>query len=160
MRIAFIIFGLFLFSANTIAQSVRQIKITDLEQTIRESRTPLIVNFWATFCIPCIEEIPYFQKQVAAHKKDSVQLLLVSLDLPDEYPDGISRFMQKRKITAPVVWLNETNADYFCPKVDSNWSGAIPATLFVNPARNYRRFHEEQLTEAQLIKEINGMLGQ
>jgi len=155
-----IICGLLLLSVSASAQSIRKIKITDLEQTVQESTTPLIVNFWATFCIPCIEEIPYFQQQVAAHKKDSVQLLLVSLDLPDEYPDGISRFMKKRKITAPVGWLNETNADYFCPKVDSNWSGAIPATLFVNNARNYRRFHEEQLSEAQLIKEMKMMLGQ
>ncbi|MDF2384038.1 TlpA family protein disulfide reductase [Nostoc ellipsosporum NOK] len=159
MRIAIILLFV-LFSGASGAQPVRQIKITDLEQTIKESTTPLIVNFWATFCIPCIQEIPYFLQQAAAFKKDSVQLLLVSLDLPDEYPDGIARFIQKRKITAPVVWLNETNADYFCPKVDSNWSGAIPATLFVNNARSYRRFHEDQLSEAQLIKEIRKMLGQ
>ena len=75
-----------LFSAvNSFSQEIRKIKITDLEKTINESKTPLIVNFWATFCIPCIEEIPYFQKSVKKHERDGVKLLLVSLDLKEDY---------------------------------------------------------------------------
>ena len=71
----------FLFAAATVsAQDIKKIKITDLEKTIKESKTPLIVNFWATFCIPCIEEIPYFQETVKKYKKENVTLLLVSID--------------------------------------------------------------------------------
>jgi hypothetical protein len=94
---------------------------------------------------------------VNRHQKDSVQLLLVSLDLKDDYPT-LKPFTKKRKITAPVVWLNETNADYFCPKVDSKWSGAIPATLFINNKTGYRKFYEEQIKEDQLAKEIMAIL--
>ncbi len=139
-------------------QEIRKIQITDLEQVISDSKTPLIVNFWATFCVPCIEEIPYFQSQVKAHEKEKVQLLLVSLDLPEKFPAGIRSFAVKRKITAPIVWLNETNADYFCPRIDEKWSGAIPASLFVNNATGYRQFYEEQLTEAELKEAIRAML--
>jgi len=157
MKALLIILFLFL-SANTNAQTIKKIKITELEKTIKESKTPLIVNFWATFCIPCIEEIPYFQKLVKKHAKDSVKLLLVSLDLNEDY-NKIKPFAVKRKITAPIVWLNETDADYFCSKVDSSWSGSIPATLFINNKTGYRKFHEEQIKEEQLEKEIMAILG-
>ena len=138
-------------------QVIKKIKITDLERTIHESKTPLIVNFWATYCIPCIEEIPYFQKAVKKYAKDSVKLLLVSLDLREDY-NKIKAFAEKRKLTAEKVWLNESNADYFCPKIDSAWSGAIPATLFINNKTGYRKFYEDQIREDKLEKEIMAIL--
>lgn len=141
-----------------LSQEIKKIKVTDLEKTIKESKTPLIVNFWATFCIPCIEEIPYFQESVKKHAKDSIKLLLVSLDLKEDYA-AIKPFAAKRKFTASIVWLNEANADYFCPKIDSAWSGAIPATLFVNNKTGYRKFYEEQVREEKLEKEIMAILG-
>jgi thiol-disulfide isomerase/thioredoxin len=139
-------------------QEIKSVKITDLEKIIAESKTPLLINFWATWCKPCIEEIPYFQDEVKKYRKDSLQLLLVSLDFSDEYPAGLTSFAQKRKFTAPMLWLNETKADYFCPKIDPLWSGAIPATLFINSKTGYRKFFEEQLSPDQLKKEIMAIL--
>jgi thiol-disulfide isomerase/thioredoxin len=138
-----------LLALVTNAQDVKKIKITELEKTIAEAKTPLIVNFWATICKPCIEEIPYFQEEVKNHAADSVQLLLVSLDLNDDYAK-IPKFATRMKFTAPIVWLNETNADYFCPKVDPKWSGAIPASLFINNKTGFRKFYEEQLSHEEL----------
>jgi thiol-disulfide isomerase/thioredoxin len=147
----FIIGVIFLLLADcTVAQTVQKIKITDLEKTILESKTPLIVSFWATFCVPCLEEIPYFQEAVKNHKADGVRLLLVSLDLQEAYPVQIKKTIVKRKISAPVKWLDETNADYFCPKVDPGWSGGMPASLFVNNRSGYRKFFEEQLSRERL----------
>lgn len=154
----FLIFGLLLLTFCAKAQQIKKIKITDLEKTINESKKPLVVNFWATFCKPCIEEIPYFQQVVMQHQKDSVQLLLISLDLEKSYPKEITDFVSKRKYTARIEWLDEFDADYFCPKVDSSWSGAIPATLFVNNKMGYRKFFEEQLSKEKLEKEIMAIL--
>ena len=159
MKKIFIILIASFFSSSLFGQEINKIKITDLEKTIAESKTPLIVNFWATFCKPCIEEMPYFQKAVKEYHKDSVKLLLVSLDLEDYYPSKIKSFALKHKFTAPIAWLDEYNADYFCPKVDSSWSGAIPASLFINNKKGYRKFAEEQLSEDKLKKEIKAMLG-
>ncbi|MET0635150.1 MAG: TlpA disulfide reductase family protein [Chitinophagaceae bacterium] len=146
-----------LFAAILNAQP-RKVKITELEQLIRDSNHPLIVNFWATWCMPCIEEIPYFQKAVLANKKDSLELILVSLDMKDDYPSVIENFIIRRNITNRVLWLDESDADYFCPRIDPRWSGSIPATLMVNPRTGYRRFYEQQLTEKQLTTAISELL--
>lgn len=146
------------FSCFLFSQEIKRVKVTDLEKIIAESKTPLIINFWATFCKPCVEEMPYFQQAVKLHQKDSVKLLFVSLDLEDFYPSKIKRFALKHKFTAPIAWLDEYNADYFCPKVDSSWSGAIPASLFINKKSGYRKFAEKQLSKEKLNNEIDEML--
>lgn len=143
---------------NSFSQEIKSIKITELEKTIAESKTPLIVNFWATFCKPCVEEIPYFQEEVKKNQAAGVQLILVSLDLKEYYPAKIKTFADKAKFTAPISWLNETNADYFCPKIDPSWSGAIPASLFINNKTGYRKFFEEQLPRERLQGVIREML--
>lgn len=140
------------------AQDVKSIKVTDLEKIIADSKTPLIINFWATWCKPCIEEIPYFQEEVSKHKKDSLRLILVSVDYKEEFPAGIAAIAKKRKFKVPICWLDETNADYFCPKIDPKWSGAVPATLFINNKTGYRKFFEEQLSKDKLKKEIMAIL--
>jgi thiol-disulfide isomerase/thioredoxin len=133
---------------------IKKISVLDLEDYISRSDHPLIVNFWATFCSPCVKEIPYFQSTVARYRDKKVELLLVSLDLPDYYPRRIAAFAQKANIIASLAWLNETNADYFCPRIDKNWSGGIPASLFVNNQTHYRHFFDRQLTDLQVEQEI------
>ena len=140
------------------AQETPAVKITDLEKLVAESKTPLVINFWATFCKPCMEEIPYFQKLEKTYTAKGVKLLLVSLDMQDAYPEKLKTFIKKRGITLPTSWLDETNADYFCPKIDESWSGAIPATLFINNSIGYRKFVEDPLTEKQLENEIRALL--
>ncbi len=158
MRQNILTIGLSLLSSFVFGQEIKSVKITDVEKIIAESKTPLIINMWATWCVPCVQELPYFQDEVKKYRKDSVQLLLVSLDFKEAIPEGITKFMDKRKITAPVVWLDETNADYFCPKIDAKWSGAIPATLFINNKTGYRNFVEAQISHEKLKNEIMAIL--
>ena len=158
MKIVFIILAGFLFAYSGQSQEIKKIKVTELKKIIAESKIPLVISFWATFCKPCIEEIPYFQEEVNKHK-DSIRLLLVSLDLEDYYPAKIRSFAVKQKFTTPIVWLDEFNADYFCPAIDSSWSGAIPATLFINNSIIYHAFREEQLSREKFRQEITALLG-
>lgn len=154
----------FLFTGViSLAQEIRLVKIEDVEKIISESKAPLILNMWATWCIPCIEELPYFQKEIEKNNKsassaDSIKFVLISLDFKEAFPSGIIKFIHKRKITAPVLWLDETDADHFCPKIDSKWSGAIPATLFINANTGYRNFVEGQISPENLKKEIRALL--
>lgn len=158
MRTIIILISITFFFVLAVAgQELKKVKVTDLEKIIAESKDPLIINFWATFCKPCMEEIPYFQKLQAKYEKEGLQLLFVSLDMQDDYPAKVNSFIKKRKMAS--AWLDETNADYFCPKIDAKWTGAIPATLFINNKTQYRKFVEESLSEEGLEKLISGLLG-
>ena len=148
---------LLFFSLGLSAQDTEKWKIARLENYIKEAKRPLIVNFWATFCKPCIEEIPYFESLVEKYDSEGIDLLLVSLDMKDAYPK-IKQFAAKYGFNSPIVYLDETNADLFCPKVDEKWSGGIPASLFINNKTGYRKFFEEQIPENKLEKEIQMLI--
>ncbi len=129
------------------AQTIPKWKITDVEQYIADSRDEvLVINFWATFCKPCVAEIPFFISTVEKYKSSKVSLLLVSLDLPSFYPKKIASFVKKNRFKTAIAWLDETNADYFCPKIDNTWSGSIPATLVINKKTGFRKFAEEEMS--------------
>jgi len=149
------------FSIPASAQQIPKWKITDVEKLMKNAKEDvLVINFWATFCKPCVAEIPSFIKITDAHKKDKVKLVLVSLDLPSFYPAKIASFAKKNNFNTAIVWLNETNADYFCPKIDPKWSGSIPATLIINKKTGYRKFFEVEIEaevfEKELLQAIKG----
>jgi thiol-disulfide isomerase/thioredoxin len=140
---------------NTLqSQQIKKVKIEDVKKIIDTSTVPLVVNFWATWCKPCVHELPGFEKNIAAMKDKKVKLLLVSLDLADDYPKGIAEFLKKNNYTAQTVWLNETDAASFCPVIDKTWEGTIPATIMVNNKKHYRKFFGQQLPEPRLQQEL------
>ena len=136
-----------LYAGQNFAQEIPAVKMDDVLRIIDTSTSPVVINFWATWCAPCVHEIPYFEKQVALFKDKGVKLYLVSLDFPEDYPQKIKTFINKQKYRSQVFRLSETNADEFCPRLDKGWEGAIPATLFINRAKNYRHFSGVELTE-------------
>lgn len=150
-----VLVGLLLTRAE--AQEIQRWKLKELTSAIHQAEGPTIFNFWATFCKPCMAELPYFQELSKKYQGAGVHLILVSLDLPETY-SKIKTFAAKHKITAPIVFLEETNADIFCPAVDEEWSGVIPASLLVNHKTGYRKFFEEQLKKEDLEKEIRVMI--
>lgn len=152
------ILALGLASTGVFGQRVSSWKLSDLKAAMQNAKGPTIINFWATFCQPCLAELPHFQAVANAYKSKGVKLIAVSLDLKETYPAKIASVAKKLKLTSPVVFLNETNADVFCPAVDSSWSGAIPATIFINNAKGYRKFYEEELSKEGLEAEIKKML--
>lgn len=143
------------------SQSISKWKIEDVVRSFSaRNDTVYVVNFWATFCKPCNEEIPDFIRIVEKYKTKKVKLLLVSLDLPSYVPVKLRAFIKKNKYNTNHVWLNETNADRFCPMIDATWSGAIPATIIVNNSTGYKKFMEDQVGaeafEAALLEAIGG----
>lgn len=149
----------FLVAATTASsQAVKKLKIEELTSYIRKSDHPLVVNFWATWCAPCIKELPYLEDAVKQHAGQQVELVLVSLDFKENYPKKIAGFVKQRNMSATFFWLDETNADHFSPQIDSSWSGGIPSTLLVNGKTGYRKFFERQLTESQAYAELNKLV--
>jgi len=158
MKISFLVFMLVILFNKTDAQQIQKIKIKVLTDLTATSDSVLIINFWATFCKPCVEEIPDLIKLAKKYKKEKASLYLVSLDLEDYYPEKIKKFVAKKKYAAKIAWLDESNADYFCPLIDASWSGGIPATLFINNKTGYKKFYEKQLSATEIEVAIKAAL--
>ena len=115
-----------------------------------------VINFWATWCAPCIRELPLFDALAADHKND-VDVLLVSLDFVDQKEKKVIPFIDKRGVQSPVVILGVTEYNEWIDKVDESWSGAIPATLMVLPNGD-RKFYEREFEGSQLEDLVNHIL--
>ena len=148
------------FAVNTIySQTIPKWKINDVvNYYTKNNDTTYVVNFWSTYCQPCIEEMPYLQSISKKYTKQKVKLVFVSLDAKSFYPKKLKTFLKKHKITARCIWLNETNADIFCPAVDEKWSGAIPATIIVHNKKGYKQFYEQQFTPQQFEEALKKAL--
>ncbi|MFN8254068.1 MAG: TlpA disulfide reductase family protein [Bacteroidales bacterium] len=107
----------------------------------RNSDTLYIVNFWATWCSPCVKELPCFEKVNEKYKSQKVKVLLVSLDFEKDYKSVLIPFLKKKAIHSEVVVLNDHNENEWIDKVNPSWSGAIPATLVYN--KDSRDFYEK-----------------
>jgi thiol-disulfide isomerase/thioredoxin len=152
-KFVIIIVSFFIISSSA-AQSVKKVKIEELEAYIKNSDHPLVVSFWATWCGPCVREIPWLQEAVAKKQDKKVEFILVSLDFREAFPNKISEFVKQKNFNATHFWLDETNADHFCPKIDAKWEGGIPANLFVNNSTGYHKFFQRQLTDRQAEMEV------
>ncbi len=158
-RIVFIVV-IICFGVTAQAQQIPKLKMADVVKLFNtKSDTIYVVNFWATFCKPCVAEIPNFIKIANQYKKQKVKLLLVSLDLPSFYPKRIATFATKNNFTTNLAWLDETDADYFCPMIDKDWSGAIPATIIVNNKTGYKKFFEAEMKGEEFEKEVKKAIG-
>ncbi|MCF8716083.1 redoxin domain-containing protein [Joostella atrarenae] len=107
-----------------------------------------IVNFWATWCKPCVKELPYFEKIHNIYKEQDVEVILVSLDFPKKVDEVLIPFLEKQQFNSNVVLLNDPKQNTWIPKVDSDWSGSIPATLIIS--ENKRSFYEKSFTFIEL----------
>lgn len=111
-----------------------------------------VVNFWATWCKPCVVELPAFEKLHDEFKDKNVEVLLVSLDFKKQVDTRLIPFLEKHNLQPEVILLDDTRESVWIPKVDENWSGAIPATLIYN--KNKRSFYEQSFDYEELLTEV------
>jgi len=116
------------------------------------SEKTYIVNFWATWCAPCVKELPYFEQLNANYANKDVEVILVSLDFPNKYDSNLKPFIIKNELKSKVVALNDTDSNTWIPAISEDWSGAIPATLIYN--KDKRQFYEQSFTYDELETEV------
>jgi thiol-disulfide isomerase/thioredoxin len=140
------------------AQQAELIKLAQLQE-LMEAKTDHIkvINFWATWCAPCVKEMPLFEK--LGQERPDVKITLVSMDLDlDPNPEKVHKFVARKKIQSQVLILDETNPNAWIDKIDKNWSGALPATIIINGKTGQRKFVEKELHEGELEKLIAEIL--
>ena len=137
----------------SVSAQVKLLTLDDLDKRIANGKdTTYVINFWATWCSPCVAELPNFEKLRIENIKKPVKVLLVSLDFKSKLQKAVIPFVVKNNIKAEVFLLNEPNQQQYIERIDKKWSGAIPATLFVN--KKVRRFYEKEFTEKELNKTL------
>ncbi|MEE2801236.1 MAG: redoxin family protein [Bacteroidota bacterium] len=107
-----------------------------------------VINFWATWCAPCVKELPYFEK--VNSKYDDVDVVLISLDDVEKVTSTVNPFLKEEEIKSSVYLLDDPYAAEWIPMVDDHWDGAIPVTLikkgkekyFINKAVTYDQLEE------------------
>jgi thiol-disulfide isomerase/thioredoxin len=108
--------------------------------------TVYVINFWATWCQPCVAEIPQFEKLHASHLRDKVKVIMVSCDFSKQVNSRVKPFVAKRKMKAYIAFMNESNPDNWVGRVDPAWQGDIPATWIICGAAGYRKFFSGETT--------------
>jgi thiol-disulfide isomerase/thioredoxin len=158
MRITRLLYSAFLalsvigvFCSTLHAQSIPIIGLNELESRLENGQdTTYVVNFWATWCGPCVKELPYFEALEAANRGSAFKVLLVSLDFANQLESKVVPFVEKKKLISEVVLMDEERPNKWIPRVNEEWSGALPATLFVNTQKKTRHFYEGSFGEGEL----------
>lgn len=122
----------------------------------QKNDTTYIINFWATWCKPCVKELPAFEKINAQYSGQKVKVVLASLDFPDRIEKQVIPFIEKHNLKSEVVLLDDPDANSWIPKVSEEWSGAIPATIIYN--QQERKFYEASFTYEELQTELLSIL--
>ena len=115
----------------------------EFEHHIRQQTdTTYVVNFWATWCKPCVAELPWFQQLIPAYKDQPVKVLLVSMDFPKQIKSKLIPFVKERSLEKSVVALADMDYNEWIDQVSTEWDGAIPFTLIYNKEKQQIKLGE------------------
>lgn len=138
-----------IFSASS--QNISEIKAEDLLQRLEKGGdTTYLVNFWATWCAPCVKELPLFEEINEQYSDQNVKVILVSVDFKKGVQAKLKTFIEKREIQSEVLYLNENDPNEWIPKFTDEWEGVIPATLLFNSNKNQNVFKSSAFEENEL----------
>jgi thiol-disulfide isomerase/thioredoxin len=158
MKNVIISIGLLLCSLSLHAQNIPAWSASDIISHSSSKDTLYIINFWATWCAPCVQELPEFNKLAEYYAGKPVKIIMVSLDFKEDYPARLALFLHRKPLTPQVVWLSETDPNTFIPKIDAGWQGSIPATVVVHPGRQFKQFIEGVINEKKIKKIADPLL--
>ena len=127
-------------------------KIDDFYSRIsNESDTTYVVNFWATWCAPCVKELPHFFKVEKEMKDRPYRFIFLSLDFKKEIEKRVIPFIRKNNITSEMGILTDTDANHYINFIHQEWDGAIPATMIYHKKQK-RKFTQDEFSDAEELK--------
>lgn len=133
------------------AQHVEIIKFTDLDKLMQKDDGIYVINFWASWCGPCVAEMPEFETLASNFRLNNVKVVFVSLDFKRDL-EAVKKFVEDRKISSPIYLLDEPDYNSWIDKVSTKWSGSIPATLISQG--NKKEFYEQSFDYQTLTEKV------
>lgn len=128
-------------------------KFEELEPLFHlQNDTTYVINFWATWCKPCVAELPWFEQFHEEMSNQPVKVVLVSMDFPKQYESKLLPFVQERQLKAQVIALADMDYNSWIDKVSTEWDGAIPFTLIYK--NKHRRIKLGELDSYQELKAL------
>jgi thiol-disulfide isomerase/thioredoxin len=105
----------------------------DLE-ALRESNKGkvVLVNFWATWCVPCVKEFPEIVQLYKDYKKKDFKVIFISVDSPEEIDNKVKPFLNKKNVDFVTYYSNFDDVGDLINSFDKKWGGDIPATYIFN----------------------------
>jgi len=146
---------LFTHSISFAQQEVPAITIKDLQKMLnKETDSTLIINFFATWCKPCVHEVPLLIQMMTDSANTKYKFVFVSCDNPDDRLKKVTKFAKKRKISGSTYLLLDSSNNYWMQAIDRRWQGSIPATLVYNQKLKKKAFFEGEM----LLEDLQGLL--
>ena len=146
-------------SSVTAFSQVKTVKLDALTSLLNnDADSVYVINFWATWCKPCIEELPYFEEATSAFAQKNVRVILVSLDSPAELERVLLPFVKKKELKSEILLLDEQNPNEWIDTIEPDWTGSLPATIILRNRIKKRVFFEKQLEKEELFATIQSMM--
>jgi thiol-disulfide isomerase/thioredoxin len=163
MFLGMLVFLLVVLVCPTHAQQSSEpevIKWPQLEQLLNNPSpdTVYVINFWATWCKPCVAELPYFDSLAVIHSSTHLKVYLVSLDFRKQLTSRLLPFIEKNNIRATVLLLDEPDYNSWVGKVSKKWTGSIPATVILSGKKRHSKFYEREFTFNELEKLVKPLM--
>lgn len=137
---------------SVIEKSGKRVEIYDFEAFKAFLQPPndslYVINFWATWCAPCVAELPHFEQLQQKYKDQATKVILVSLDFMNQIESKLIPFLNNKKLQSEVLVLDQKDVNKWLSNIDPHWSGALPATLICRG--NKKRFYEQSFNYAEL----------
>lgn len=152
--------GFLFLAAGCKPESKSEIKVVNFEQLepafTKNDDVLYVVNFWATWCGPCVKELPHFMEVYEEFKSNKkFKMVLVSLDDSDNLETAVKSFIVRMNLKGELYLLDDIKKmNEWIPAVNQDWSGSIPATLVIKNGQTLS-FDSKELSKDELIERIS-----